>query len=98
MKAQELKTLLGANIKYYRQLKGWTNQELADRAGVYSNTISGYENGLRWPNANALVLLAYVLEVEEWQFFITEETRNIVSMALDTLKETASKQKKLIIK
>lgn len=31
-------------IKYYRELKGWSQEELADNAKVSRTTISGFEN------------------------------------------------------
>ncbi len=32
-------------IKYYRELKGWSQEELADKAKVSRTTISGFESG-----------------------------------------------------
>lgn len=32
-------------IKYYRELKGWSQEELAEHSNVSRTTISGFENG-----------------------------------------------------
>ena len=37
---QKLKT----KIKYYRELKGWSQEELAEHSNVSRTTISGFEN------------------------------------------------------
>lgn len=31
-------------VKYYRELKGWSQEELAERSKVSRTTISGFEN------------------------------------------------------
>ena len=33
------------NIKYYRELKNWSQEELAEYSNVSRTTISGFENG-----------------------------------------------------
>lgn len=32
-------------VKYYRELKGWSQEELAEYSDVSRTTISGFENG-----------------------------------------------------
>lgn len=40
---------MGNNIKYYRQMKGITQQELADKLNVSRQYISEIENGKKLP-------------------------------------------------
>jgi len=39
--------LFGQRVKKLREQRGWTQQELAGRAGLTNDTISNYERGRR---------------------------------------------------
>ena len=39
--------MFGQRVKKLRDERGWTQQELADRAGLTNDTISNYERGKR---------------------------------------------------
>ncbi|HDR7647703.1 TPA: helix-turn-helix transcriptional regulator [Bacillus mycoides] len=49
---------IGAQLKFLRNRRGWTMQEVADRIGKNDSTYSGYETNKRKPNAEVLVQLA----------------------------------------
>lgn len=51
-------------LKKRRKSLGLNQTQLAERAGVSQNTISGYETGERFPNRNILEKLAKALECE----------------------------------
>ncbi len=53
---------IGKRIRYYRLLRGLTQQELADRIGVTWEMISRYENGRSDPSRK-IVLIANVLNL-----------------------------------
>jgi len=95
MTVQELNTILGKNIKMYREEKGLTQDWLAQKiGGLYQNVISRYETGVRFPHASTLIELAGVLGVEPWQLFYNHEIMkkddsvNALSVLL-SVKETA---------
>ena len=55
---QELKRIFGNNVKSQRERKGWTQEFLAEKANVSSNTISDIETGQKFARAKTLVSLA----------------------------------------
>ena len=59
--------MLGENIKTYRQKKGYTQEEVANRLHVTRQTISKWEKNYSVPDAEVLVKLADVLEVQTSQ-------------------------------
>ena len=50
------------NIAEFRKKCGFTQKELAERAGVSSQTVSKWEKGLSVPDSELLIKLAEVLE------------------------------------
>jgi len=57
-------SVLGNNIKKYRELKGLTQKQLADAIGKSKNVISNWENGLNKPDADTIENLLWVLDVD----------------------------------
>lgn len=55
---------IGQNVQRLRALKGWSQEELADRAGLHRTYISGIERGIRNPTATVLERIAVGLGVE----------------------------------
>ena len=53
--------MLGENIKTYRQKKGYTQEEVANRLHVTRQTISKWEKNYSVPDAEIFVKLADVL-------------------------------------
>jgi len=69
MTVQEVNTLFGKNVRYYRKKKGWTRIELAEKLGIGENSIWGYESGKHIPSLKILISLIAVLEIEIWQLY-----------------------------
>ncbi len=55
--------LLGENVRYYRKLKGMTQEQLAADAGMERSYVSDLERGTRSPSVLALGRLAAALEL-----------------------------------
>jgi len=64
---QELRSALGRNVSIRRNSRGWTQEELAEKAGVSKNTISDIEKGDKFARAKTLVQLAIVFETEVYE-------------------------------
>ncbi len=61
-------------LKIYRQLKGFTQSELAEKIGSTKNTISAIETGVFCPTAYLAALLCTALDCKfEDMFFFEEE-------------------------
>lgn len=58
-----LQKILAANIRYLRNKKQWTAEELAARSGVDQSTISHIERGKRNANLDTIDKLAIAFEV-----------------------------------
>lgn len=53
----------GSNIKRLRELRGWSQRELGERAGVYAEQISRWERELNEPREQSLRALAKAFRV-----------------------------------
>lgn len=51
-------------VKSLRLERGWSQQEVADRAGLNKMTISQYENGKRKPSFEVIEALAEIFRVD----------------------------------
>jgi transcriptional regulator with XRE-family HTH domain len=69
MEEQELKDVLGKNIKFFRSQKQLSQADLADKAGISITFLSNVERGNNFPLAGTLCSLAKVLEVEVFELF-----------------------------
>jgi DNA-binding XRE family transcriptional regulator len=56
-------TTVGERIAQARKVKGWTQQELADRIGVTFQAVSKWETGASMPDVGLLVAIAAALEM-----------------------------------
>lgn len=65
----ELNKYIGMQIKHFREAKGWTQDELAEKLGTTRQSISRYENGERKANQDLLFDLAFNFDVKVDEFF-----------------------------
>ena len=59
----DIRRRAGLNIKRARAAKGWSQEELADQAGVHRTYVSGLERGVRNPTIVVLEKMAKALGV-----------------------------------
>ena len=57
----DVRRRLGLNVQRPRRAKGWSQEELADRAGLHRTYISGIERGIRNPTITIVEKLAATL-------------------------------------
>lgn len=62
--------LLGVNIRYYRQLREMTQEELAARADMERSYVSDLERGTRNPSVAALGRIADALDIEPYLLLV----------------------------
>jgi transcriptional regulator with XRE-family HTH domain len=69
MDGQEIKAILGKNIKFLRTRKGLTQAVLAEKANISIIFISSIERGTKYPQPDILARIAKVLDVEVFELF-----------------------------
>ena len=60
----DVRARIGRNMKRLRTAAGWSQEELAERAGIHRTYVSGVERGVRNPTATVLEKLAVALEAK----------------------------------
>ena len=81
-----LRQLLGANIKLYRNACGLSQSKLAEKAGTATNYISAIEGGRRFPSVEILERIAFVLGID------TPELFSMKPIQFDTIKNELEEQ------
>lgn len=64
LEARRTAMATGARIRKMRLKRRMTQEELSDAAGLRRGAVSNYETGAVTPSLEALLVLAYALEVE----------------------------------
>lgn len=59
---REVKEAFGASLRRHRTSRGWTQEELAARAGISGSTVSLIEQARNGPTLTVAVMLAAALE------------------------------------
>jgi len=63
-RGENLKTLVSQNIKYFRESSGFSQQELAERAGISIPYLGAIERAEKWPSPSTFAGIAKGLGVE----------------------------------
>lgn len=70
--ANENKILLGRRIRALRSMKGWTQEELGQKADINYKFIGEIERGRQNPSLNVLYKIAKAMEVDLPELFRSE--------------------------
>jgi transcriptional regulator with XRE-family HTH domain len=65
--------LIGRRIRTLRAMKGWTQQELGNKADINYKFLGEIERGKQNPSFNSLIKIVEALEVELPEFFRFEQ-------------------------
>lgn len=57
-------SIIGKNIKKYREIKGLTQKQVADIVGKSKNVVSNWEAGLNKPDADTIEILLGIFGVD----------------------------------
>lgn len=66
MKSSNIRKILGANVKYYRYIIGYTQEQLAEKSNLSPRYISDIENSNGNIPIDTLENIAYTLKVEPY--------------------------------
>ena len=84
MTEQELRAILSANLKRYRNYRKLTQEELAEKLEISIPFLSDVENGRKWVSPVTLVKIANVLSIEPHELFKPAEALSPnMALALD---------------
>lgn len=72
MNEQELRNILSANLKRYRNYRKFSQAELAEKLDISIPFLSDLENGRKWVSSSTLVKFASVFNVEPYELFKPE--------------------------
>jgi transcriptional regulator with XRE-family HTH domain len=72
---EPLRKILAGNIKKYRKNFGYSQEKLAEKTGLSSQTLNDIEGCRRWISSKTMTRLANALNVAEYQLLMpnTEE-------------------------
>jgi transcriptional regulator with XRE-family HTH domain len=66
---QDLRTILGKGIRFYRQQRQLSQAALAERADISITFLSKIERGIKYPTSDTLSAIANGLGVEAYELF-----------------------------
>ncbi len=64
-----LENRVGKNVRYWRNKRGLSQEELADRAHLHPTYVSGIETGYRNPTIKVVGRIADALDIEPAKLF-----------------------------
>jgi transcriptional regulator with XRE-family HTH domain len=82
MDGQEIKAALGKNIKLVRNQRQYSQELLAEKAGISITFLSNIERGLKFPKPAILAQIANSLGVEISELFKTNSPLNIAPIVV----------------
>jgi transcriptional regulator with XRE-family HTH domain len=75
MDERELRGILSANIKRFRNNRGLSQLALALKLGLSANFLSDIETGKKWVSPATLVKLAKALNIDAYELFKAEKRK-----------------------
>lgn len=81
IKMREFKLLFGRRVKYYRDLKNFTQEYLAELVNLEQVSLSNIERGKSHPSFETMYRLAIVLGVKPHQLYMVEPPIPVQDMA-----------------
>jgi transcriptional regulator with XRE-family HTH domain len=66
---QDLRTILGKGIRFYRHQRRISQADLAEKADISVTFLSNIERGVKYPTSDTLSAIAKGLEVEVFELF-----------------------------
>ena len=91
MDTQEIKTLFGKNVKYFRFHRRLSQSELAEKADISVTFLSNIERGKMFPKVETLSRLTESLGVEVKELFQPDLTSEDHKKMMNRLSEDMTK-------
>jgi len=95
MKGQEIKSILGKNIKFFRYRKEYSQADLAEKADISITFLSNIERGLKYPKPDILSKIAESLEINVFELFkkdiIPDDSKEIIYRLSEDMTQKVNK-------
>jgi len=95
-KTEHIRIVLAGNIKKHRKKFGYTQEKLAEKAGLSAQTLNDIEGCRRWISARTMTKLAKALNIDEYQLFIPEDKEADKDASKSSLRSLISLQNNII--
>ena len=83
---EPIRKILSNNIKKYRGILHYSQEKLAEKAGLSSQTLNDIEGCRRWVSSKTISKLAKTLHISEYQLLLPEkESQRSADSSLKTL-------------
>ena len=92
---EPIRRILSCNIKKYRGVLHYSQEKLAEKCGLSSQTLNDIEGCRRWISAKSITKLAKALNVKEYQLFLPENEESDKKNHDSSLKPLIALQKKI---
>ena len=79
---KESSEVFAGNLRRYRSIRGMSQSQLAELAGISNNFLSQVEGGKKFPSPKVMDRLALALKVQPFELFIDLESLGSVDGAL----------------
>ena len=85
-----MRVVLSKNIKKYRNGFKYTQEKLAEKAGISSQSLNDIEGCRRWVSSKTMTKLAKALNIAEYQLLLPENTGKEKNAGKSSLKSLIS--------
>lgn len=69
----KLRTIFTENLKYYRKIAGFTQQQFAEKCEIATNYLSEIERGQKFPSVEMIERLSIELKIPAYFLFMDKE-------------------------
>jgi transcriptional regulator with XRE-family HTH domain len=93
---EPIRRVLAENIKKYRKNFGYSQEKLAEKAGLSAQTLNDIEGCRRWLSAKTMTKLAKALNIAEYQLLVPDIGESSDNSRKSSLKSLISLQNNII--
>jgi transcriptional regulator with XRE-family HTH domain len=94
--AEPIRKVLAGNIKKYRKSLGYSQEKLAEKAGLSAQTLNDIEGCRRWVSPVTMTKLAKALHIAEYQLLMPETGETVENHPGTALKGLITLQNNII--
>jgi transcriptional regulator with XRE-family HTH domain len=94
--SEPIRKILAGNIKRYRKNLGYSQEKLAEKAGLSAQTLNDIEGCRRWVSPVTITKLAKALHIDEYQLLVPEDGETVEPPRRSSLTSLISLQNNII--